>query len=326
MEKLKVLDFDYGCGGFTKGLEDSGLFEVIYNGSINEKNSLCYNNVHINSFNKEDVMPKDVDLVVFTPNLGHTLYGKGEKNFIKSQLDNFTALVTINDFDNLIFITQREAIPLLQLSSEVLLTSDDMPTKDIIACRLIDLGYFVYNFVLDGAGYGLPQHKYYNIYWASKKIDESIFIKEGHGIYKRPYRQVQHLIGDVRDESRLTWHEPDYTKKRICSLIKPGDRASSTKSLAQSSGYIRLNPNDLASPSLLYNFYNVSSRGPSINPWYDRPLTIREGARLFGLTDDFTWDLGLSKKDVGLMIYESFSPMVSKLMAHKISVLIKKNE
>ena len=324
MEKLRVLDFDYGCGGFTKGLEDSGLFEVVYNGSINKKNKFCYNNVHKNSFSEEDVMPRDVDLVVFTPNIGHKLYGAGSENFIQTKINNFTALTTINDFDNLIFITQREAIPLLQIYDKILYTSDGYPTKDIISCRLVELGYNVYNFVMDAAGFGLPQHKYYNIYWASKKVNKTIQIKEGFGLYKRPYRVVEHFLRGIYDDSDLTWHEPDYKKKDLCSLIKPGSNAKKTKELSQKNGYIRLDGKKMVSPILSYDFYNCSSKGPSINPWNDRPLTIREGARLFGLTDDFDWDKKLKKNEVAMMIYESFPSVISKLMSKKVYNFIKK--
>ena len=93
--------------------------------------------------------------------------------------------------------------------------------------------------------------------------------------------------------------------------------------MSQNSGYIRLDADKIA-PSLSYDFYKVSSKGPSINPWYDRPLTIREGARLFGLTDDFIWSNNLHRKEVAMMIYESFYPKISELLAQKIRKLIKK--
>ena len=323
MEKLKVFDFDYGCGWFSKGLEDTGLFEVTYNGSINDKNKLCYNNTHLNDFDSLDIIPNEVDLVVYTPHLGNKLYGIGRQNFQFSELNNFTALTTIKDFQNIIFITQRDAIPLLQSSNKICYTTDEKPTMDIISCRLIDLGYNVFNFVLDGAGFGLPQHVYYNIYWASKNIDKSIEIKEGFGLYKRKYRTVKNVLKDITDDSDISWHNPVYKKRNVCSKIFPGSRASKTDSVSQKSGYIRLNENFL-SQSLLYDFYNFSSKGPSINPWYDRALTIREGARLFGLTDDFNWDFNLLNKDVALMIYESFPPVISKLMGKKIANYIKK--
>ena len=323
MEKLKIIDFDFGCGGFSKGLEDTGLFEVIYNGSINKKNKMCYNNIHINNFDELDIIPNEVDLVIYTPHLGNKLYGIGRQNFQFSELNNFTALTTIKNFRNVIFITNRESIPLLQQSNKISYTFDGRPTLDIISSRLSELNYNVFNFVLDGAGFGLPQHKYYNIYWASKNIDKSIEIKEGFGVYKRKYRTVGNVLKDIDDNSDITWHNPVYKKKDICSKILPGQKASTTKNISQSSGYIRLDENNLSQP-LLYDFYNFSSKGPSINPWYDRALTIREGARLFGLTDDFTWNNTLSKKEVALMIYDSFPPIISKLMGKKIAKFIKK--
>ena len=323
MEKLKIIDFDFGCGGFSKGLEDTGLFEVTYNGSINKKNKMCYNNIHINNFDELDIIPNEADLVIYTPHLGNKLYGIGRQNFQFSELNNFTALTTIKNFQNVIFITNRDSIPLLQQSNKISYTFDGRPTLDIISSRLSDLNYNVFNFVLDGAGFGLPQHKYYNIYWASKNIDKSIEIKEGFGVYKRKYRTVGNVLKDIDDNSDITWHNPVYKKKDICSKILPGQKASTTKDISQSSGYIRLDENNLSQP-LLYDFYNFSSKGPSINPWYDRALTIREGARLFGLTDDFIWDNTLSKKDVALMIYNSFPPVISKLMGKKIAKFIKK--
>lgn len=325
MEKLKILDMDYGCGGFTKGLEDTGLFEVVCNGSLNKKNLLCYNKTHINNFEypvKE--VKKDVDLVVITPHLRKQIGKISPGNIQKTYLDNATAFVTINDFDNIIFLTPREAIPLLQNSQKVLRYNDGTPTKDIISCRLIELGYNVYNFILDGAGFGLAQHKYYNVYWASK-IDENILIKEGFGFYKRSYRKVKHFLRDISDESILSWHQPNYSNKEFCSYIIPGSSAKKCDDIPIKTGYIRLDGENLSAP-LLNDFYIASSKSPSIHPWYDRPLTIREGARLFGLTDDFTWDSKLTKREVSMMIYESFPPAISQLMGRKIAKIIKKNE
>lgn len=213
MEKLKIIDFDFGCGGFSKGLEDTGLFEVIYNGSINKKNKMCYNNIHINNFDELDIIPNEADLVIYTPHLGNKLYGIGRQNFQFSELNNFTALTTIKNFQNVIFITNRESIPLLQQSNKVSYLFDGRPTLDIISSRLLDLNYNVFNFVLDGAGFGLPQHKYYNIYWASKNIDKSIEIKEGFGVYKRKYRTVGNVLKDIDDNSDISWHNPVYKKK-----------------------------------------------------------------------------------------------------------------
>ena len=326
MKKIKVLDFDYGCGGFTKGLEDTNFFEVIYNGSINEKNKFCYNKTHINDFDEMDYMPKKADLVVFSPNFRKKYDGRITKsNFSQTQLDNFTVLVHLYDFHNLIFITPREVFPFLQTSGRVSFTNDGFPTKDIISTRLLDLGYNVYNFILDGAGFGLCQHKYYNIYWASCDFDDSIYIEEGFGLYKRKYRTAENVLNGLTDESTVSWHNPDYSKKKECSFVVPGGSAKSTNELSQSQGYVRLDTNRLVK-TLSYDFYKLSGKGPSIHPFYNRPLTIREGARLFGLTDDFAWDYSLKNKDVAMMIYDSFPPFISKLIGYKFYSIIKKSK
>lgn len=297
--KINVIDFDPGCGGFTKGLEDSGFFEVIYNGSINEANKTTYNKTHKNDFSELDILPNNIDLAVFSPNLGDNLHGLGKKNFNISEINNFTALITLHDIKNIIFLTQRQAIPFLQLSKKVNLTTDNFPTKDIISCRLIDLGYNTYNFVMDGAGFGLPQHKYYNIYWATKVQDQNINIKEGFGMYKRKYRTSKQLLKDINDSTELTWHKPNYN------------------SFSKNIKYYRL-PEDTVSRPISNDFYKNT-----LHPFYDRPLTIREGAVLFGLTNDFDWETKLSKNEVSRMIYNSFPPLISKLMANRIKKIIK---
>lgn len=310
MEKFQVIDFDSGCGGFSKGLEDSNFFEVVYNGSINKKNELCYNNIHKNSFSILDTPPSKIDLAVFIPPISHKIIDSN--NFLKI-VNNFLAFITLHDIENLIFITNRNIIPYLHISDKIFYTNDDLPTRDIISCKLIELNYNLYNFILDGAGFGLPQHQFYNIYWASKSTDKNILIKNGFGFYKRPYRKVKNVLKDIDDNTKLPWHIPNYNYRKYCSLVKKGGRLD----LENKIGYIRLDENKIA-PSLSYNFYTPSSSGPSIHPLFDRPLTIREGARLFGLSDDFIWHYKLSNLDVGVMIKNSFPPLISKLLANKI--------
>lgn len=308
MNKIKVIDFDSGCGGFSKGLEDSGFFEVVSNPLINKYNNTCYNNSHKNFFTSKDVIKKnDVDLVIYTP--------PGKKPNLK-KISNYIAFLSINNFDNVIFILKRDMIPFLDISDEVYLDINGYPTRNFISCHLIELGYQVSQFVLDGAGFGLCQHNYYSIIWASK-YGGDIKIKEGFGFFKRPYRFVKHVLKGVDDESDLNWHNIDYSKRDICSKVLPGEKAFTTPSLSQNFGYFRLNDGFL-DVSLHNDFYRLSSKGPSIHPWFDRPISLREGALLFGLSNDFVWDVGLKKECVAGMIFNSFPPVVSKLMAGRI--------
>lgn len=325
MNKLKVVDFDYGCGGFTRGLEDTKKFEVIKNLSLNELNKSCYNKTHKNDFVLDDFVEDDFDLITFTPNLGSSLSyrGRGKPILDMTEINNMLIFISLKKPENLIIITKRDAFSLLQTSDKICMINDTpRPSKDILANFLADMGYKIHHFVLDEAGFGLPQHIYFSIYWASLNDVPTLNIKEGFGKFKQKYRTPKHLIGDLTDGSNVSWHEPNYSKKDICSLIEPGSNAKKTSAVSQTQGYNRLLP-DKDFSHLNYDFYTVSSSFPSINPWYDRPLTIREGARLFGLSDDFDWDLRLKNKTVASMIYDSFYPIVSRLMGLKLYKVLK---
>lgn len=321
MNRLKVIDFDYGCGGFTKGLEDTKKFRVTKNFSLNSNNLYCYNKTHHNDFIIDDSLTDDFDLVVFSPDLKKP--SSKQKTLDMTEINNILIFVSMKKPENLIIITKREVFPFLQVSDKVCMINDTPhPSKDIFANFLADIGYKVYNFIMDGAGFGLPQHIYYNIYWASTNDVGDLNLKEGFGRFKQPYRTPKNLIGDLRDNSEISWHEPDYKKKNICSLIEPGSNAKKTSAVSVSQGYNRLE-NDKVFSHLGSDFYTVSSSFPSIHPYYDRPLTIREGARLFGLTDDFDWDNRLKNKVVASMIYDSFYPVLSTLMGLRLYKMLK---
>lgn len=323
MYKLKVIDFDYGCGGFTKGLEDTNKFIVTKNLSLNEINSYCYNNVHKKNFLLDDSADDDFDLVVFTPHLGKCFLNEKAGEYDKTEINNILIFVSLKKPDNLIIITKRKFFSYLQTSDKVCKINDTrVPSKDIFANFLADIGYNVYNFIMDGAGFGLPQHVFYNIYWASLNDVDTFNLMEIYGRFKRPYRTPRNLIGDLTDNSNVSWHDINYKKRDICSLIKPGSSAGKTSLVSQTQGYNRLLP-DKEFSHLNNDFYTVSSNFPSIHPWYDRPLTIREGARLFGLTDDFDWDLKLKNKTVASMICDSFYPALSRLLGLKIYKILK---
>lgn len=322
MHKLKIIDFDYGCGGFTKGLEDTGKFQVTRNLSLNNNNFRCYSNTHKNNFDLDDDMNDDYDIITYTPHLGNGLARRGGGKFRKNEVNNLLLFVSFKKPQNIIIITKRDAFPYLQYSDKVCRINNNTPSKDIICNFLSDIGYSVYFFVLDEAGFGLPQHVYYNIYWASLNDVGSLYIKEGFGRFKQKYRIPKHILSDLKDDTKVSWHKPDYKKRDVCSLIKPGGSARTTSSVSQSNGYNRLMSDKIVS-HLSNDFYTVSSGFPSIHPWYDRPLTIREGARLFGLTDDFNWDSRLKNKEVASMIYNGFYPVVSKLIGFKLYKLLK---
>lgn len=259
MKKYKILDFDYTCGGFTNGLENLKRFEVIYNGCITKKNKYTYNGVHERNFSEKDEMPsEDVDLVVFNPYFGDNLRKYNPDNFRKTTLNNFLALISLHDFDNIIFTTQREVYPYLQYSNEISYTFDGKPTKDIICYFLNKLNYNVFYFIIDISGFGIPQEKYYGIYWASKVFDESIEVEEKYGFFKdKKYLTTMDFLGGLGDNTDISWHEPDYTRKKECFYVLPGSNAFKTPELTQSKGFYRLHPDKRASSFISFILQSI---------------------------------------------------------------------
>lgn len=313
MDKFKILDCDSGCGGFTKGFEESGFFEVISNPLLSEKNLLCYNSSHINNFEIDDDLVEDYDLL----------------HYSFSEDDDFNSMLLFlslhNDIDNLFISTNRKVFSSVQNSNEVFYINEDFPVRDRIVCFLNKFGYKdIFCYIYNKASFGLPQNIFRVIYFASKEGVSLSRLDDIHGRFQKPYASVQDFLYDINDYSSLSWHDVDYSKKDVCSMVLPGSNARLTKGISQKNGYNRLEMSFIDT-HLYSDFYTVSSRYPSIHPLYDRPLTIREGARLFGLSDDFDWDgTVVKKKAVAKMIYESFYPKLSEMIGKQFYGLIKR--
>lgn len=318
---IKIVDFDSGCGGFTSGLEVTNKYRVLVNYKLNKKNIKCYNLVHKYNFDY-DTNIDDFDLLTYTFDLGTSLSKKGGQNFNPADIYNFLAFVDLKHPDHILAITKEDAIPLLNTETEVSFLYNTFPTIDIISSNLISRGYNVQQYVFDGAGFGLPQHVFYNLYFAT--INEPIInLKERFGQYKNPYKTPSRYLSSVFDESNLTWHDVDYSKANICKYIAPGSNAFRTKQVSQKRGYKRINGDFILDNKLDSKYYLVSSDSFSIHPLYNRPLTIREGAILYGLHNGYDWDVSLSKKDVANMVCNSFYPKLASLIGQKIFNILK---
>ena len=315
---IKVVDFDSGCGGFTSGLEYTGLYETVVNYKLNKNNSKCYNLVHKNRFSSVD-FSENFDLLTYTFDLGTSLSKKGIGNFNSADIDNFLAFVDFKKPNCIIGITIDDAIPLLNTEDDVQFFYNNTPTIDKIACNLISRKYNVQQYVFDGAGFGLPQHVFYNLYFAVKNKNPLFNLKERFGKYKVPYKVPLDYLSSISDDSALTWHEVDYEKRDVCKYIEPGSNAGKTKEVSQKRGYKRINGNLILENRIDSKYYLVSSDSFSIHPIYDRPLTIREGALLYGLHNGYDWDDFVSKKDVAQMVCSSFYPKLASLIGKKIT-------
>ena len=147
------------------------------------------------------------------------------------------------------------------------------------------------------------------------RLVKKFYVPDG---LKKRSKKIMDILNNVQNQS---WHSPDFRKQHICEQIKQGSSASKTKSLSLTSGYIRLFA-DKTAPLLSNDFYKCSDKKASIHPIENRPFTIREGARLNGLTDDFTWDSNLSKKTVAQLIYNSVSPILGYHIGKSLEALL----
>ena len=317
MGKIKIMDYDVGCGGFSKGFVDTDKFKVVNNMWVNDQNSFTYQHLYpgIDFSDKEE---ENIDLFSFTPDVGHSFSRRGTKNFDFSPIQKLCKdIVSNKNILNAFIVLPNEAYPLYQDRSYFSYDSDGNPAIDFIIYYFRKNGYNIHHHVFDGADFGTPQHRFLNLYWISADIHEDINIYGEYGIHKKSYSSVCSFIKDITDETLLSWHNPNYKYKNECSLVKPGSNAKKTEDLNKNKGYLRFE-GDKFSKSLDKKFYLTTSTGPCIQPYYDRPITIREGARLFGLGDEFDWESKISKSKVALMITESFTPIVSKKIAEDL--------
>ena len=320
---IKIIDFDNGCGGLTSGMEAFGEFEVIYNGDLNKKNELCYNNTHINdfwtgfSFDYSFMDELDVRLATFALNFNGLLSRKGAKNFDLHYLDDKMEWIQQYTPEVLILQTPINALHLLN-DAQINKTADGWPIADYIVNFLTseDCGYKnVCQFALEYPNFSIPQNKVVNFYVAWRNNKEFLVpISDGR-------KKASDIMSVLNNVQNTTWHKKDFKKENICSQIKQGSNAKNTKSVKETYGYVRFSSKKIA-PTLSSEFYRVTSRAPSIHPIENRPLTLREGALLHGLDDRFDWDKKMSKKDVARMIYNSISPNIGYHIAKSIFLLM----
>lgn len=330
MEPLKVIDFDHGLGGFTTGLEVfDEAFEVIEAPWLNSNTNLCYNVNHKNWFEPDrtdfDFNDTKFDVAVFNPNFGDGFQRRGASNFSMKDIDKSISLIKEILPKFAIITTRPDILPFMCSDEALSRTVDGWPIYDRVLSSLD--GYNLYQFTIDGADYGIPQHKTMNFYFCIRGdvMFHQMRIPDVQYSRKRGFITIEEAIGDInknnysdfkskyinlcrRHNPKLTWHNLDYRKKDLCACVAEGSSAKKTSELAQKTGYIRPRY-DRICPNLYSDFYLLSSKGPSLHPIEDRPFSHREGARLFGLPDTFVWNESMKKKDVAKQIYDSVSPV-----------------
>ena len=256
--------------------------------------------------NKEGI--PDFDIFIASPDFGDKISRRGGGNFSLTDLYNCLGIISLKIPDYVLIAVSCSAISYLQIENRVVETYDEIPTNDLIIAKMKDMGYTAQTFIIDPVTYTLPQHKLTFFYFFAKDdiFEEPIRLPEK--IYSPEKSAVCNWLKKI-PKNGVTFNEFDFSKKEVCSKIKPGLNAKQTKDVSLTSGYIRLR-GDKPCIDLGSDFYKVSSSSPSIHPYYDRPLTLREGAVLSGLPLEYDWGNKLKKQDVAKMIHKSVSPII----------------
>lgn len=311
MDGIFINDFDRSCG-LAHGIEDGQDFLVQRNFGLNTKNQLCYNEHmladHQVIFKNWLNGSLDCQLFVASPDFGDRINRRGASNFNIEDLNLCLAYVSLKKPDYILIAVPQSAITYLQIEKTVAETYEGIPTNDLIVSKLKEMGYTTQYFVIDPVSYRLPQHKITAFYFSAKKdiFDKPIILPKKS--YSRKDSAVWNWLKNIPNLDDK-FHHFDFSKRDICEKIQPGSNAKKTKDVSNVSGYNRLRP-DRPCVDLGIDFYKTSSSLPSIHPFYDRPLTLREGAVLAGLPQTYVWDTRLKNKDVAKMIHHSVSPII----------------
>ena len=290
---INIIDYDHSVG-LAHGLEDGKNFIIKGNIALNDINHMAYNFNTLLDHEIGNINYDDMDMFVACPDFGDKIGRRGASNFTLDDLNICLGIISLKKPDYILISVSQSAITYLQIENRVTETYEGIPTNDLVIGKLKEMGYTSQFFIIDPVSYRLPQHKVAGFYFAAKNNLFENPIKLPKKTYDEKESSTWNWLKGL-DGLTMNFHDPDWSKKDICEKIKPGSNAKKTKEVSVTSGYMRLRP-DKPAPNLGIEFYKVSASTPSIHPVYDRPLTLREGARLSGLLDQYTWNPKTKKK------------------------------
>lgn len=321
---FNIIDFNHGIGGLSVGLERYGNFITLVNPVLNKNNEFVYNKTHLNPFWAEAITPNDffgtinIDLALFQPkNL--KIQKRGHANFSFDEIDTNLRWVRNYKPSVVVFAFRPEVLPFLHYQPTNNSNFNDFKLFDnwllfdSVVFRLNRMGYNVQIYVLNFLDFNIPQDTT-RLFYVAWNIEGSFDLKKP---IVNDTRMVEDVLKNIPDDSL---HKPKWKFRDICSNIKPGHCAADYD-LYTKVGYVRLKGDSIA-PALYNDFYKTTSASPSIHPYEDRPLTLREGCRLFGLDDTFVFPDKFSNPVVGDMIYNSISPRIGYYFADAIMSLL----
>lgn len=350
---MRILEYSPNFGTLSAGFENFGDNEVTDVVKLAKDAEFGYNSIHKQWFPSSfsSILTyepkKSIDLAIFTPQFGDKVGRKGAANFFFYDFQDCLDFLSEYKPKFAIFQTEPEAIKYINTAPEYIRDGFGQPSKDKIIYSLSQMGYKSHLLVIDEADYGIPLHRKFAFYVATPenfelRVPKGLFTATGKGQYNK-YRTVSDAIGDLQkmgewveygseaqnsyqkrlrneQSGRVTWNFTGKLRSSVRDkIIQERDIRRDNK--IQSKGYNILQ-NDKIADVLDEHFYLASSKKYSIHPKFDRPLTIREGCRIFGLPDKLSFDLKTPKKSIARMLYKSVSPFIGEILGLSLGLSI----
>ena len=354
MKRLIGIDLFSGAGGFSFGLEKNNIKIVLANEIEKDfaqtyilnhpKTKMINDDIHNIDFKKElkKIGYNSVDILCGGPPCqGFSTVGKKNKKDKRNSLF-WEFIRSVNELEPKSIIFENVAGFKRLYSGQA---------YNVLIKELEKIGYSIFSEVIDGANYGLPQHRKRTIIIGIEKGKKFTFPEITHlekeGLFEKKYLKIIDAISDLpklkygknenkylcppkneyqkkmrRNEKILTEHNATNYGTKMQKILKLIPKNGSIKDLPYSlrpkkyfnNVYARLDENK-PSPTLTRNFGTPSS-SRCIHPFQNRALSTREGARIQSFPDDYKF-YG-SKTSKNLQIGNAVPPALGEVIGKSL--------
>lgn len=351
-KKYRVVDLFSGCGGISKGFDNTGRVDIV--GAIDFDQSAC--NTYKLNFPKANVICgdinqitvdstgfKDIDIIIGGP----PCQGFSRLNYWDKDRDNDPRNKLFYQYLRFVEELQPKAL-LIENVKNVLVAKDGFVPLNVTRF-LEEIGYNVNYAIVCASDYGVPQNRYRAIFVALKK-EFGKFDFDSLKKYEKKKVTVAEAISDIQSieeeakkfEQGTVFHlgEPksDYQKLMQSKnrelhnhmIYYPADNVQAMMKYVPEGGNWRCVPKEMFKSQRSNRYTNYLRRlkndEPSItidtghnvyfHPIFDRVPTIRESARLQSFPDSFilTGKKGEQFRQVG----NAVPPLMAEALARAI--------
>lgn len=351
-KKYTVLDLFCGCGGLSKGFENTGRVKLVgaidfdkvacetYKLNFPKTNVICGD---INNISVESTSFKDIDIIIGGP----PCQGFSRLNYWDKDRDNDPRNKLFYQYLRFVEELQPKAL-LIENVKNILVAKEGFAPK-AISSILDSLGYNVSFSIVCAANFGVPQMRERAIFIAVKK-ELGVFNFEILEHFKMPQVNVYDAISDISDiEDYAKLQKPgtifnlgeatsDYQKLMRCKdnllynhlIYYPAESVKEKISYVPQGGNWRSVPKELFPSERTNRYTNYLRRlkysSPSItidtghrvyfHPVFNRVPTVRESARIQSFPDSFIFagTKGQQLKQVG----NAVPPLMAEALAKAI--------